>query len=318
MWSLGVNAYADTISPIIISNQNPMVAVHGLPAVNNAQVLSENKSRFSLFFDVSSHYGDDGNDNERILLDGETYRTTFIFETGVTQGFQFGLVIPYIKHKGGSLDHFINEWHDFFSFPEGGRDLAQNNQFQYRYVRDGEVQFNRTDSASGIGDVRLEGTWQLTGAGKDAFSAVSASVKLPTGDSDAFLGSGAADFALWYKHQHADRFWDFDTGVFYSAGALYVGEGDILPRQVNRLVGFGGFGAGVHLTDSLVFITQVDINSPFYSSTDLPELGDFAAQITVGGTIKGDVWRVNLGVAEDLMIDASADVTFHLDAQARF
>jgi len=84
-------------------------------------------------------------------------------------------------------------------------------------------------------------------------------------------------------------------------------------------VGFGGLGAGVYLSDSLLFISQLDINTPFYSSSDLVELNSYAVQLTVGGSIVlTKNARINLGVAEDLVIDASPDVTFHLDAQWRF
>jgi hypothetical protein len=89
--------------------------------------------------------------------------------------------------------------------------------------------------------------------------------------------------------------------------------------MVKSFVGFGNVGAGVYITDSVVFISQLDINSPFYSSSDLVELGSYAVQLTLGGNIKfASYGELNLGLAEDLIIDASPDVTFHMAVQLRF
>jgi hypothetical protein len=121
---------------------------------------------------------------------------------------------------------------------------------------------------------------------------------------------------MWYKNETQQQFFNARGGSFYSIGALYLGNGDVLGDLANRWVGFGGLGAGVHLTKNLLFISQLDINTPFYSSSDLVELGSHAVQLTLGGRIfLSQHGRINLGVAEDLVIDASPDVTFHMDVE---
>ena len=311
-------ALAELISPITLSNYSPVVAIHGLPYIGDAQVLKPGRSDFQLMYDDSSHYAIDFNDNEYILLDGETHRSTFIYRQGLTNGLEAGLVVPYLKHTAGGLDSFINEWHQFFGFPQGGRELTANNQFRYQYIRHSRTRFDMRTASGGIGDIRLQGAWQVQNDATRA-SALALSIKLPSGDSEQFQGSGATDVALWYKHEAQQAFFGYRGGSFYSLGVLYEGRGDILPDMVNPVVGFGNIGAGVSLGDNAVFVSQLDINSPFYSSSDLVELGSYAVQLTLGSRIKfAPYGQISLGLAEDLVIDASPDVTFHVAVELKF
>ncbi|MCG6971137.1 MAG: DUF3187 family protein, partial [Gammaproteobacteria bacterium] len=277
-------ASADLISPLIISNYNPMVAIHGLPHIGDAEVLGRGSVQARLMYDVSSHYADDANDTESILLDGETARTTFIYQQGIRDRWQLALVIPYLKHHGGGLDSTINNWHQMFDMPEGGRDQAANNQFQYTYSRHSQTRFDLRNPTSGLGDVRVQAAWALEQNLNQA-TALEVSVKLPTGDSDKLHGSGAVDVAMWYKNETRQQLFGARGGSFYSIGTLYLGSGDVLADLVSRWVGFGGIGGGVYLTEKLLFISQLDINTAFYSSSDLVEMGSHAMQLTLGGRI---------------------------------
>lgn len=310
-------AFADLVSPLSISNYNPLVAIHGLPYIGDAEVSDNGSIDTRLMFDISSHYAVDENNSETVLLDGETDRTTFIYRQGLSHGMQMSIVIPYIVHNSGGLDSFINNWHDTFGMPQGGRNQTENNQFRYFYLRDGQVRFDLQNPSGGIGDVRVQAAWQVKRSTDEA-SALEVSVKLPTGESNKLHGSGAADVAMWYKNEAQQVFFGLRGGSFYSVGALYLGKGDVLSDMERQFVGFGGLGAGVYLTDNVLFISQLDINTPFYSS-DLVELGSYAVQLTLGGSIVlSKRGRINLGVGEDLVIDASPDVTFHVDAEWRF
>jgi hypothetical protein len=310
-------AYAELVSPLTISNYNPLVAIHGLPSIGDAELLTRGSVNMQISYDISSHYANDENSNESILLDGESDRATLILRQGISRGMQMSIVIPYIKHHGGRLDSFINNWHDAFGMPEGGRNQVQDSQFRYFYRRDSQIRFDLQNPSSGIGDIRVQGAWQV-GQKASEVSAIEVSVKLPTGDSTKLHGSGAVDVAMWYKSENQQRFFGRRSGSFYSIGALYIGKGDVLSDMVQQFVGFGGLGAGLYLTDNLLFISQLDINTPFYSS-DLVETGSYAVQLTLGGSVMlSERGRINLGVAEDLVIDASPDVTFHMDVEWRF
>ena len=310
-------AFADFVSPLIVSNYNPMAAIHGLPHIGDAEVLTRGSVATHLVFDVSSHYAGDKNAHESILLDGETDRATLLYRQGLSRGIQMSVVVPYIKHHGGGLDSFINNWHETFGMPQGGRDRVKNNQFRYFYSRDAQTRFDLQNPGSGLGDIRVDAAWQVEKSASEA-SALEVSVKLPTGDSAKLNGSGAMDVAMWFKKESQQTFFGLRGGSFYSIGGLYVGKGDVLSDIVRQFVGFGGLGAGVYLGDKVLFISQLDINTPFYSS-DLVELGSHAVQLTLGGSIVlSPRGRINLGVAEDLVIDASPDVTFHVDVEWQF
>lgn len=313
-----VTVQAQNIAPIVISNYNPFIAVHGLPQIGSAANLEKGANRVAVMYDLSSYYVNLRRTDESVILDGETQRTTFVYQLGLSERLQVGVFIPYVNHSGGSLDSFINDWHDFFGLPGGGRETAENDQLRFYYEHDGITQFDKTSSSSGIADVRLEAAWQLNKNASKA-SAMAASIKIPSGDSDEFHGSGAVDIALWYKQQQQERFFGLKGGMYYSVGALYLGNGDILAQQVNSFVAFGGLGAGVYLAQGWLFLTQLDINTPFYDSSEVAPIGEYAVQLTLGGAIDlSKNARLHLGVAEDLVVDASPDVTFHLDLQVQF
>ena len=48
-------AYAELISPLSLSNYNPLVAIHGLPYIGDAEVLDHGSVNTQLMYSISSH-----------------------------------------------------------------------------------------------------------------------------------------------------------------------------------------------------------------------------------------------------------------------
>jgi hypothetical protein len=110
--------------------------------------------------------------------------------------------VPYIARFHGVMDPVIADWHKMFDLNNGLRDTYPGGM--YRYViatRDGFT-YNDAGDTSGIGDIALGYKYPLWNAnnGKSA-AALRAGVKLPTGDSDKALGSGAMDFSIGSTYQ---------------------------------------------------------------------------------------------------------------------
>jgi hypothetical protein len=106
--------------------------------------------------------------------------------------------------------------------------------------------------------------------------------------------------------------------VFYSAGILLMSDSEVMPEQHENLAVFGGIGAGIKLETGFQLISQLDINSAFFPHSKLNELGDVAMQLSLGGRYKFNKrYAIDFGIAEDLLIDASPDVTLHLEFKAR-
>jgi hypothetical protein len=315
------NLKSETISPIDVINNNPLIQVFGLPFIGNAKVMDKDTNSYSLHYAVSSLYVINQSSSEALLLDGEMTRTLFQYKFGVGQGRQWAIGIPYVAHSGGTLDGFINDWHDTFNLPESGRELAPDDRLQYLYRRNGQTLLDYTKSGGKIGDIQIATSWQLRKQmqPEEDNIALSINLKIPTGESENLTGSNALDFAIWVKREQAYRIFDFDGGLFYSGGALLAGKGDVLRDLHDPFVLFGGIGIAIDYNDIIRLTSQVDLHSPFYSAIDLPQLSDFGMQLTIVAAYRNNTGTtLEFGFSEDLSVDVSPDITLHFKYQYQY
>jgi hypothetical protein len=311
-------ACALDLAPFTTSNQNPLVAVYGLPVAAPALVLQPGQTEVEIRLDLASLSSQGSREGEAILLDGETMRSTLALRRGVGTRLEIGLEIPYVRHAEGFLDNFILDWHDFFNLPQGERENFPRDRLLYHYERDGEVLINQDDEEGGFGDLRLIGGWQLQrqSQGDICSSVLRASLKLPTGDEKALLGSGSTDLALWLSTSRS-----LDGGsvaLFGAIGALVLTDGDLLPDQQRHLVGFGSAGVGWQPYSWLAFKLQLDGHSAFYDDSAMAELSD-SMQLAIGGSLGfGAKTTLDLAVVEDVVVDSAPDFVFHLALRRLF
>ncbi len=311
---------AAEITPFYTQNQSPLIQIFGLPSIGEASLLGPGKADARLIVDLANNYVDDKNPRESILLDGESTRFALDARYGLKKDWEMGVVIPYVIQSGGFLDGFIENYHSTFGFPQGGRDQAPRNRLLYRYVKDGQERLKVSDSGSGLGDINLNGGWQVWG-GKDQPSAVAlrTSLKLPTGSSSELHGSGSWDFSLWMV---GSRDWKVTYGhltLFGAAGLMGMTGGDVLESQQRNWVGFGSLGAGWSPVRWIAFKVQANGHTSFYKDSELRELNHSSVQLTMGGTLVfSDRLSLDLGVTEDVVVKTAPDVVFHLALRGSF
>ncbi|KAF0217017.1 MAG: hypothetical protein FD174_3466 [Geobacteraceae bacterium] len=309
------------IIPFYTWNQSPLVQIFGLPAAERAILLPAGKAEGVLAVDVASNFAHDETSREKILLDSEGFRFTLALRYGVAKGIEAGVDIPYVGKGGGFLDGFIEGWHDFFKLPQGGRKQAPRNRLLYNYTKDGQNLLKIDDSSFGLGDVRLSGGVQLYNDGKANPRAVAlrASLKLPTGESSELHGSGSTDFALWLT---ASDDYGLSLGhltLFGAAGGMVMSDGDVLPDQQKNLAGFGTLGLGWAPVEWIAFKTQVSGHTAFYKDSELRELSNSGLQLLIGGTLfLYEKASLDIGVSEDIAVNTSPDIAFHLALQRKF
>jgi hypothetical protein len=314
--SLGAAA---EIVPFESTNQSPLVRIYGLPGTGNAAVLPQGRTEVGLNVALSNNYTVNENSREHIILDGETTRLTVAARYGLFPRLELGVKIPYVSHSGGFLDGFIESYHGAFGFPNGGRDQAPQKRLLYRYQRDGVEKIRIDSSGSGIGDVMLTTAFPLYEE-KNQGMTLNAALKLPTGDSDQLRGSGSTDLSLWLHEGIGGTFAAAGNWASYgSAGILVMTEGNVLPDQQKRWVGFGSLGIGWAPLDWISFKVQADAHTPFFRDSELKEIDATAVQLIVGGTISfSEKVALDIGVSEDLIVSTSPDVVFYLTLRTRF
>lgn len=132
------------------------------------------------------------------LVDGETMNLTVAGSLGLGRRFEAGFSLPLYLHTEGFLDHTIDEYHDIFSFPDGGRKAFARNQYAVAYTDHGHtVYLDQSPGGISQGDLLLTGRVGLA-ASQSGTSALSGTValELPTGKSSRFDGNGSTDLAL--------------------------------------------------------------------------------------------------------------------------
>ncbi len=313
--------HAVEITPFHTQNQSPVLQIFGLPSMGSPATVASGKAEGNMILDHASHYVKDSNPRENILFDGESTRITLEGRYGIARGFEAGVEIPFVFWGGGFLDSFIEGYHNTFGFPQGGRDQAPRNRLSIQYRRDGQERL-RVDRASyGLGDIRLQGAWQLYSKtpGQSRAVALRASLKIPTGDSDQLHGSGSTDFSLWITAGDAYKLGRGPLALFGAAGIMAMTDGQVLQDQQRHWVGFGGLGVGWSPLRWLAFKIQTQFHTPFYQESDLRQLNAVSAQLTMGGTLAlSDRLTLDLGITEDIVVSTAPDVVFHLNLKGKF
>jgi len=321
--TVGGAAAADMeITPFTVSNQSPLVQIYGLPHDSGADVVPPGTFRIGLDQDLTSNYTVKNSQNEQITLDGETYRLSFAARYGVAPRLEVGIEIPYVFQGGGFLDSFVVDWHDTFRLPQGGRDSAPKGRMLYGYRKDGVQKLLVERSGSGVGDISLTGGYRLYDVhepGHQERLALKGGVKLPTGDSSSLNGSGGTDFMLQLCGSTIQYSEWGSLGVYGSVGALIMSKGDVLRDQHNLLAGVGTLGFGWGPASWISFKVQLNGNTPLYRDSSLDELSKSPLLLVFGGALRlpGE-YLLDIGVAEDLVVAAAPDVSFHLGLSKRF
>jgi hypothetical protein len=315
--SMALPAWGLEMAPFPVRNFSPTALIHSLPIAETPYLLSTGKMALHTSFDLANHSSLNTNSNEAILLDGESYIATFGLRYGLSDTLQVGIDLPWVWHSEGFLDSFIGDWHDFFGFPNGDRDDLQDDQLNYLYFRDGEERLSLQDATNGLGDVRLLLAWQFKTTEQSAFS-LQTQVKAPTGDADDLTGSEAWDVSLALSAQRNFPLGDGQGALWGGCGVSWLGDGKVIKEDVEDFAVNGWLGAGWSPLDWLALKVQIDSHTALYDS-DLRELGDPAVIMTLGGTLGlGEKTLLDIGVGEDLSVNASPDVTLHLSLAHRF
>src|SRR5262245_5709703 len=169
LWS--TTATAQLAEPLHVRNLNPLVSIFGLPAWDTVPI----GTRFGATVEVANHYRFSLKGNERLMLDGETVRTTLGITHGFASGWSLGVELPYYRVSGGILDDAIDSWHSAFGMPDGGRNARPEGQLLYAFGEPQAPSFVLTEPQSGIGDTQIKFA-RLIGA--DQGFVVQATIKL--------------------------------------------------------------------------------------------------------------------------------------------
>ncbi len=300
-------AAAQLAEPAHVRNLNPLVAVFGLPAWDTVPI----GTRFGVTAEVANHYRFSLKDNERLMLDGETVRTTLSLTHGFATGWSLGVEVPYYRVSGGILDDFIDGWHSAFGLPDGGRNLRPEGQLLFAFGDPVTPSFVLTEPQTSIGDMQLKLARLI---GRDQGFVVQASFKLPSGDEDMLAGSGSGDWALTLLRARPLLARQRAAGYFWGVGIVRAGDPHRIDFDSETWVPAGVVGGSWQVLPKFGLKGQLDVHGAFYDSP-LEELGDAGVQATLSAWRRmGQRGQVELAIVEDVNVSTAPDVVVQVAA----
>lgn len=252
--------------------------------------------------------------DESLVLDGESSQLNFRYRRQINSCLQLNVNGALLAHSGGWFDNAIDDFHQTFGLPDAQRDQLPTNQLAYSY-ENGSRRLDLDGESRGLGDAQLQVQHNLGCADNRAI--LRAGIKLPIGDSDEFFGNGSVDVFVdlqskWIRTKPTSR-WQWAASI----GVLGAGKTDDIIEQ-EPFVGFGVTGVNVTLNHKWQLLGQIDWHTPLFNS-DLPELGDFAAQVSLGLRYQSHaagVWEFSF--SEDIVVDTAPDIAVRFAWIARF
>lgn len=315
--STALPAGALEITPFAVRNFSATALVHGLSMAETPYLLPSGEAQLNASFDLVNQSTLNIENNATLVLDGESSITTLGFRYGLSDTLQLGIDLPWVWHAKGSLDGFISDWHDFFGLPNGDRDDLKDDQLNYIITRDSEDRMRLQDPDNGPGDLRLLLAWQFKTTEQSAFT-LQTQIKAPSGDADKLTGSEAWDASLALSAQRNFPLGAGQGSLWGGLGASWLGDGKVIKEDAEDFAANAWLGAGWMPLNWLAFKLQIDSHTALYDS-DLEELGDPAMILTLGGTLAlGEKTQLDIGVGEDLSVNASPDVSLHMHLAHRF
>ena len=299
-----------------LRNQNPFLQIYGLPIFEQARLSEPGATAWNIGIDLANHADSGATDLESLSIDGETYFLTLSMRRRVRERLELGFDLPLVSHAGGFLDQGIEGWHDLFGMSNTYRE-GPSNELGFVYQRNGEDLYRLDSPVRGVGDIQLTAALPL---GEQDLTrtriTLRSSLKLPTGDPDQLLGSGAADVSvsLHIAGSRSMRGRPLQFGGL--AGALLLGDGDVLPELQNHMVPFAGGFVSWQLSERISVAAQLSGQGPYFDS-DVEELGGNSLQLATGAAFRTrNGWLLRLAVVEDVSANATTDFALHFSIQA--
>jgi Protein of unknown function (DUF3187) len=213
-------------------------------------------------------------------IDAELWRTSFAGAYGVSDSFSMGFEIPFLAFSGGFLDQFIDDFHGFFGFPNGGRDLVSDYRLTYIFRKE-NASYKPKPTPFGIGDIVFWNKLQVLQESMfmPALS-LKISLKLPTGSPDSATGSGTPDAAVSaYLEKSYKRFHSYTH-----FGAIAMGG----MEKLNSVLKIGQLSFGqafeINVTEFLSFVGQLKGNTPLFKNIKADEFAWPVLDLSFGFT----------------------------------
>ncbi len=197
-----------------------------------------------------------------LKMDAEIERFHAKLSYGLFKNFEVGIEITALSYNTGILDGPITGYHRAVSIPYPLRDLYPNDQFGFS-LTDNTKTLIKSKTGTSSGDSVLDSKWQLSS--QDGWIPTFAwinSIKIPTGNTNFYMGTGKLDVASGISAKwNFYRFFKF-LNVFGVAPTDPFNSRDVHIKPFAA----ASYTLGYSFTENFSAVTQVDVKgSPYHS-----------------------------------------------------
>jgi len=301
LWLVCGTCRADEL--FLLRDENPLTRGFYLPLPSDSR--ADAGATFSATFLLTNTLNVENDPHETLLVDGESDALNLTYENSFAPQWRYRLTLPVIHDSGGFLDPVINAWHRWFGLPSGSRPYFRNNQIDYDYSGQGNIDVHSAQTH--IGDLAGEVGWY---ASDDEHRTLSlwGGLEAPTGSVAGLTSDGAWNAALWMHGAWRWTHWQLagEAGVTQPFGdELFAGSG-------HRTSGFGRVALTRTLGRAWSVRAQLDGQTGHVEDSDSRFLGrDLQVSFGLLRRMKGR-WHLEFGFVEDAAVNTAPDITFFI------
>ncbi len=298
------------MGPLRVQQRYPPYLMFLTPEPDSPRLIEKGRFVTSLSIDYTSIYIDETSKRWSALLDMEMTVVDLSLTYGITNRVNISLALPWISQNDGFLDGPLETYHDFFGFPNYGREDGPTDEFGYHISVEDDTWFDARSGGLHLGESVVSVKIQLTNAGscQGLISSLLLSLKIPTGDEDHGFGSGRFDQGLVLLNQYR-----------ISPLILYLNPGIVLLSDPETQ------GADIHVNNMMTLLAGIEYNvsdtwslmgqfnfvtSPFHH-TGIEQMDQNSLELTFGFAVSmSDDMVFEFAFSEDLTRTAP-DFTVH-------
>jgi hypothetical protein len=247
--------------------------------------------------------------DEFVSMDTETVRLALRARHGVTEDLDLEVELPVLLSGSGALDRFIEEFHDLFGLPAGGRHINPDDQHQVRVESGGELLYE-LDEGLGLQDIPVLLTWAVRREDEGGPGvALRAGLELPTGSQSRGLGNGALDIGAGVLAERSLGRWTIIGG----ADIVVPGQSDLMEATSEHryeTMYAAELTGEYRWNDGLSLVATTKWTSQMLGSMPLEEIHREVFDLGLGAIWDlDDRSRLALSLHEDLVAATGSDFT---------
>jgi hypothetical protein len=267
--------------PLQATNRLPLHLLFLKPRPVPLQGPARGELELDVAVEYSNTFFDHRNDRWDVLMDMETMVAEVSLVFSPASKTLLRLHMPLVSMGHGFMDGFLENYHDALGVSNYDRENRPKNDFAYRVTKDGRTWVQGETGTLQIADMSFSAQYELLQARGDLNMSASlmTSVKLPTGDPDHGLGSGAFDVGVFMPMRWSADPWTY----FLMPGAAFIGNprtggADVSARNTVALFG----GLAYDYSPRTTLLVQLNYYSSPIEQTDLDDLDQGALELDLG------------------------------------